>query len=360
MKKILTLALLLLMFTLGTKAQENQQKISNYQSAINNAEENLLQAGFFQANDYYHQAFNVGIIPFNNDLNNALITSLMCNDSSLIKYCTAEMYARFINVNMYAKYMVVLKDMKGYEFFQKTAADSTLYRSNSKIDTEYNRIIDSLFVIDQKIRNDAVNKTFEKGMRDIYTVDSLNYFFFINYIKNRGFYPAENQIVTFNGDVSGSSKLEIMYKHWTTLKNEFTYLMKILKKEVCSGNYKPELYAYFYDCHLTNKMGCYNTMKWYSVKKMKYNYAKKHFYFGTGYFYKKAGTDYDYRDYSTVPKHLEKLTLSKAKINEINKFRSKIHMESVQNSFNKIEFQNNICKYRFIFYTSCFYPIFAN
>lgn len=357
MRKILTLALLL-MCAFGMKAQENQQKTSNYQSAINNAEENLLQAGFFQANDYYHQAFNVGIIPFNNDLNNALITSLMCNDSSLIKYCTAEMYARFINVNMYAKYMVVLKDMKGYEFFQKTVADSTLYRSNSKIDTEYNSIIDSLFVIDQGIRHDAVGKSQEKAMSDIYTTDSINFLFFTNYVKTRGFYPASNQIKTNDGYIAGGTKLEIMYKHWTVLKTEFIPFLEILKNESENGNYNPKLYAYYYDCHLTNKLGCYNSLKWYSLKKMKYQHLKKHSYYGTGYFYKKRGPNYNFRDYSTSPKHLEKLTLSNSEIEAINKFRSKIHMESVQNSFNKIEFQNNITKYGFLFYRSCFFPIY--
>jgi hypothetical protein len=351
---------ILFIITLFFSLHLNAQNINfvNYQNATINAEKCLMQAGFFEANDYYHKAFNEGVIPFNDDLNNALITSLMCNDTALIRYCTAEMYARSINVDVYSKYMTSLKDLKGYDYLQRVVADSTSYRLNSKIDIEYNRIIDSLFKIDQTVRHDAINKTQEKAMSDIYSIDSLNYMFFVKYIKQRGFYPTNNQIKTFDGNISGDSKLEIMYKHWTTLKKEFIYLLEILKKEVDKGCYKPELYAYFYDCHLTYKMGCYNTLKWYSVKKMKHKYVKKHFYYGTGYFYKKPGANFDFRDYSTVPKHLEKLTLSKSQINAINKFRSKINMESVQDSFNKIEFQNNISKHGFIFYTCWFYPTF--
>lgn len=350
------LLIIALFYSIGLIAQDD--RFINYQNSILNAEQCLMQADFFEANNNYLHAFHTGMIPFNNDLNNALITSLMCNDTALIKYCTAEMYARFINMNVYAKYMVVLKDMRGYYYFQRVVADSISYRLNSKIDTEYNHIIDSLFVIDQKIRHDAVDKTYEKAMSDIYTTDSLNFMFFINYIKQRGFYPAENQIITFNGNVSGSSKLDIMNKHWTTLVKEFNFMLEILKKEVNKGSYMPELYAYFYDCHLTNKIGTSSTLKWYSLKKIRYKYEENHLYYGTGYFYKKPAANYDFRDYSTVPKHLEKLTLSKAKLKTINKFRSKINMESVQNSFTKIEFQNNISKYGFSFYSSCFYPIF--
>lgn len=346
-----TLLIIALFFSIGLNAQNN--KFINYQNATINAEKCLMQAGFFEANNYYHQAFQGEIIPFNNDLNNALITSLMCNDSALIKYCTAEMYARSINVNVYAKYMTKLKDLKGYEYLQSLVADSTSYRLNSKIDTEYNRIIDSLFVIDQKIRHEAVNKTQEKAMSDIYFTDSLNYLFFMNYIIQRGFYPADNQIKTQDGNIAGGTKLEILYKHWSVGNNE---LLKILYGEVQKGNYSPKLFAFFYDCHLTNKLGCYNSLKWYSIKKMRSQYVKRHFYYGTGNFYKKKGPNYNFRDYSTIPKHLEKLTLSNSKIKAINKFRSKINMESVQDSFNKIEFQNNISKYGFIFYTYWFYP----
>lgn len=357
MKKTFTLALLL-MCALGLKAQENQQKISIYLAAINNAEENIIQAGFFQANVYYHQAFDVGITPFNNDLNNALITSIMCNDSTMIKYCTSEMYARSININMYAKYMIILKEMNGFDYFQKMVADSTLFRSNSKLDFGFNRLIDSLFVVDQNIRHDAVDKSQEKAMIDIQTIDSTNFLFFANYIKVRGFYPAENQIKTLDGNIAGGTKLEILYKHWTIQKNEFIPFLEMLKKEAENGNYNPKFYAFFYDCHLTNKLGYYTLLKWYSLKKIKFQHIKTHTYYGTGYFFKKRGPNYNFRDYSTIPKHLEKLTLSNSKIKTINKFRSKINMESIQNSFNKIEFQNNISKYGFLFYTSWFYPTY--
>lgn len=187
-------------------------------------------------------------------------------DSALILYKQAFNLVNYIHLNNLKTANKIAKKVKDKSFDKFTSDKIKNYNTQSNFNNNYQKIIDSIAIEDQKVRGDKYgrarqvyyeyksdslsNKTADefiqaqKLMNEWFHVDSMNIKRLLSLITAYG-YPSEKLV-----GVEGYRKAFIVLLHFDTDQNN-SILQPIIDKALFNGDIAPDDYAWIIDRRLT-------------------------------------------------------------------------------------------------------------
>lgn len=230
--KINIKSFLTIMFILFIQHYSLSNNVGKYWNFVHKAENEIVKEKYKEAVQFYDTAFTCLKLPFQKDIHNQIECAKYTHDFGKVKLQVIFLLEKY---NLNPKYLRRYKKYYDGNIFKKYVE---LYTNKSLEKSGFIKSIDSLFILDQKIRT---NDNYMNHPQLIKTVDSLSFVFIKNKWLDENNYDKINVNLLFDvPNYEPDSHFYTLIRHWfqQKLSAQEDFLRLVLL-----GKFPPEVYA---------------------------------------------------------------------------------------------------------------------